>query len=337
MLDTAISPPATEDPRTKQIRRWVIDSGFDPDSLQVASADASSRRYFRILRDSDSFIVMDSPPEHNDNRPFLDICRRLNQAGINVPTVIRSDLQAGVILITDLGSTHYLDVLDENSAGDLYKDAIHTITAMQAEVDTAGLAVYDELALRKELNLFPEWYVGKHKGLMLDDAQNSCLESTFALCVASALEQPIAFVHRDYHSRNLMLRKKHNPGILDFQDAVRGPVTYDIVSLLKDCYISWPDDFVYSQLEDFRLQLLDRNIVEADRQTFERWFDLLGLQRHLKVMGIFCRLNIRDGKTTYMNDLPLVFHYIDTVCRKYPELQDFKKLLGEIGADEEFL
>ncbi|MCB1756670.1 MAG: phosphotransferase [Gammaproteobacteria bacterium] len=323
-----------EDARLKQLKRWIFDCGFNADSLQPASADASFRRYFRLADGDSSWIVMDSPPEHNDNQPFLAISRRLENAGINAPVVERHDLQAGFILLGDLGSRHYLDVLDQSNAAALYADAIRTIVDMQSRVDTDGLALYDEQALRAEMQLFPEWFVGTYKGLSLNRRQQDCLEATFALCVSSALEQPAAFVHRDYHSRNLMYLEQRNPGVLDFQDAVRGPLTYDIVSLLKDCYISWPEEFVYSLLEDFRRQLVREQGIAADRQTFERWFDLMGLQRHLKVLGIFCRLNFRDGKPAYMNDLPLVFRYVERVCRKYPALAEFHQLLDEIGANE---
>ncbi len=279
---------------------------------------------------------MDSPPDLNDNRPFLDIQARLKNAGLNVPDVMEKEIQQGFFILTDLGTRHYLDILEDKNVEALYQDAMSAIVKMQLNARYDGLPIYDESFLRMEMNLFPEWYVKCHKNRVMTSSQEKTLESVFARCAASAVEQPAVFVHRDYHSRNLMFSKTDNPAIIDFQGAVLGPVTYDIVSLLKDCYIRWPDELIYRLLETFRLQLSALGICSNDRETFERWFDYMGLQRHIKVMGIFCRLNYRDGTASYLNDLPLVFSYIDQVCRKYKELDDFRGLLADLGADEEF-
>ncbi len=315
------------DKRKQELKRWIIDCGLKPNNLRAASADASFRRYFRMELGAKSVIVMDAPPEHNNNQPFIDICQLLTQNGINVPEVLHYDLKLGFIMISDLGSQHYLDALNHKNVRLLYKDAIDTITQLQVNVNADGLPCYSENVLRTEMQLFTDWYIKLHKKAVLDTSQQTIMDEIFTLCVTSAQEQPFVFVHRDYHSRNLMITASMNPGILDFQDAVKGPVTYDIASLLKDCYIQWPDDIVYPCLEEFRHQLHKAGVINVSHQTFERWFDLMALQRHIKVMGIFCRLNYRDGKSDYMNDLPLVFSYINSVCDKYTELSAFQHLM----------
>ncbi len=320
-----------EDTRCEVLKRWITDTGFDASTLRPASADASFRRYFRFENAPSAYIVMDAPPSHNDNAPFIDISHRLFDAGLHVPRIIEHDLDSGFILISDLGSTHYLDSLDDTTVDQLYGDAISAIVQMQIKARTQGLSIYDETALRTEMNLLPDWYVSKHKNFSLNTQQQNILDNVFRLCIESALEQPSAFVHRDYHSRNLMVTSDNNPGILDYQDAVLGPITYDLVSLLKDCYISWPEEKVSGFLVSFHLQLQQQKVTTSNIDTFTRWFDLMGLQRHIKVLGIFCRLSYRDGKTAYMNDLPLVYHYIKQVCEKYPELSAFRQLLIDIG------
>ena len=323
------------DTRRQLLTDWIRSHGFDADSLRPASADASFRRYFRAEKKARSFIIMDAPPAQNDNQAFIDIGNRLLSAGLNVPEIVESDLARGFVLTSDLGTTHYLDKLNTDNADSLYADAIDALIIMQDDVDTAGLPVCDETFLRTEMNLMPVWFLKRHLGVTLSTGQQKVLEDTFSLCLDTALVQPRLFMHRDYHSRNLMITGQHNPGIIDFQGALLGPVTYDLASLLKDCYIRWPQDRVENLLALYHTGLRKKNLVTIGLAEFTRWFDLMGLQRHIKVLGIFCRLHYRDGKNGYMNDMPMVYSYIRSVCGKYPELEDFAQLLTDTGAEAE--
>lgn len=325
------------DARLHALRHWLDAIGYAGGDITVASADASFRRYFRLSFDGRNLIVMDSPPALNDNAPFLHVAGLFAGSGLSVPRVLQADTEQGFLLLSDLGDIQYLSVLNAQTADALYHDALQALVTMQTQVDASSLPPYDEAALRSEMQLLPDWYIGRHKGVSLNAAQASVLEAMFALCVENALAQPRAFVHRDYHSRNLMQLRAGNPGILDFQDALIGPITYDAVSLLKDCYIRWPREQVLDWLERYRLLLLEADLCNADAEQFIRWFDLMGLQRHIKVLGIFCRLNYRDGKAGYMHDLPMVYGYIREACLLYPECRDFLAMLDdEFGAAEEF-
>ncbi len=317
--------------RLQQLQRWLAQgaglSGFE---LTPASEDASFRRYFRVHRDAGTLIAVDAPPAREDSRPFLRVAGALGEWGLNAPRVLAHDLEQGFMLLSDLGQTLYLDVLAENTVERLYGDAIAAIGLMQARgLDrTVGLPDYDEALLRAELGLFRDWYLGRHLGLELDAAEGVALERLFALLVASALEQPQVFVHRDYHSRNLLVTERNNPGILDFQDAVYGPLTYDPVSLLRDCYVAWPRE----RVEGWALGFLDlaRKAgvpLACDEARFMRWFDLMGVQRHLKATGIFARLNHRDGKPGYLSDIPRTLGYVREMCGRYAELAEFGDLL----------
>ena len=316
--------------RLEQLNRWLSeDLELSDYEIAPASADASFRRYFRIRSDGGCHIAMDAPPQQEDSRPFVAVGRALFQAGLNVPQILQQDLEQGFLLLSDLGSQPYLDALNEQSVERLYGDALGALAVMQTCVPADDLPAYDEALLQQEMALFRDWFLTTHLGLELSETEQQLLSDTFALLTASALEQPQVFVHRDYHSRNLMVAE-HNPGILDFQDAVLGPVTYDLVSLLRDCYIAWPRQQVEEWVQGYHDIALDHGIIRKPMSgQFLRWFDLMGVQRHLKVLGIFCRLNYRDEKSQYLNDLPLTLKYILDTCELYDELKPLQLLLKE--------
>lgn len=312
--------------RMSQLEEWLASvPGQRLADIRSASADASFRRYFRVT-DSDSgqtFVVMDAPPDKEDCEPFVHITSLLRSVGVNAPAIITMDLERGFLLLDDLGDRQYLDHLDERSCEALYGDALAALVRMQTIQD--HLPPYDRQRLLDEMGLFEPWYLNRHLGIELDRHQKSSLDGIFELLIESALEQPQVFVHRDYHSRNLMLLESNNPGVIDYQDAVIGPVTYDLVSLFKDCYIEWPRTMVESWLDRY-LQTSSIGIP-VDRTGFIQWFDLMGVQRHLKVLGIFARLNYRDGKSQYLNDLPLTLKYVVDTCNIYEELSPLLDLL----------
>jgi len=293
--------------------------------VRPASADASFRRYFRVTDKNtrQTFIVMDAPPDKEDCEPFIHITELLRSVDVNAPDIITMDHERGFLLLDDLGDRQYLDHLDESSSDDLYNDALKALINMQCIQD--HLPPYDKQRLNDEMGLFEPWYLNRHLDINLDDQQSTALNSIFDLLTESALQQPQAFVHRDYHSRNLMLVENNNPGVIDYQDAVIGPVTYDLVSLFKDCYIEWPRHRIEQWLDKY-LQLTTIDIP-VDRNQFIRWFDLMGVQRHLKVLGIFARLNYRDGKSQYLDDLPLTLKYVVDTCNQYDELLPLLNLL----------
>ncbi len=315
------------DSRLAALTRWVGDDlGFDGARVEPASVDASFRRYFRMTRGADTFIVMDAPPDKEDVAPFVHVARILAGIGLNVPIVLARDSAQGFLLLSDLGSRQYLDELKANRGVDgLYDDALSALVTMQTRGGDAARALppYDRALLRREMELLPEWFLNRHLGLTVADHERALLDRLFEALIQAALVQPAAFVHRDYHSRNLLLAAD-NPGILDFQDAVFGPVTYDAVSLLKDCYIAWPRERVCDWLLGYRARLKAEGIdVGADAGEFVRWFDLMGLQRHIKVLGIFARLYYRDGKPGYLQDLPRVLDYARAAAAAYPETAEF--------------
>ena len=319
--------------RLTQLKEWLREQTGQDCDLAPASSDASFRRYFRIELEEGSRVVMDAPPAQEDCRPFIHVSELLRCVGLNAPEVIAQNLEAGFLLLGDLGNTTYLEVLNTESAERLYGDALGALICIQACVDTttAELPAYDETLLQTELNLFKDWYLEKHCGVTLNAEEQAVWQQACETLIASALEQPTVCVHRDYHSRNLMkVNNGHNPGILDFQDAVIGPVTYDLVSLLRDCYISWPRNQVEEWVADFYKQTTQSDIVNADKVSedqFLKWFDLMGVQRHLKAIGIFARLLHRDNKEGYMRDIPRTLAYVLDVCERSSELNDFYQLL----------
>lgn len=316
------------DYRLERLTRWVMqDLGFAGSRVEPASSDASFRRYFRLTRGADSYIIMDAPPDKEALGPFMTVARLLASLDLNVPIILAHDIEAGLLLLTDLGERPYLAELEAGREVDrLYEDALRALVTLQVKGGAGARALppYDRAALLKEMALMPEWFLGRHLGRTPSAAERSLLDGTFELLVANALAQPAVLVHRDYHSRNLLRTPQANPGILDFQDAVQGALTYDVVSLLKDCYIVWPEERVAGWLARYRGSLLEAGFpLEASETEFRRWFDLMGLQRHIKVLGIFARLYYRDGKAAYLKDLPRVLAYARAAAARYGETQAF--------------
>jgi len=323
-----------DDPRLDLLRHWLEqDLGWRRYDLAPASADASFRRYFRASRGDETVIVMDAPPQKEDVEPYLRVAGMLDAIGVNAPRILARNAAEGFLLLTDLGSTTYLAELAQPArAAVLYSDAIDALVRIQANGVGFGtqLPPYDEKLLRFEMSLFTDWLLGRHLGLSLAPDAARALAQVLDRLVANACEQPRVFVHRDYHSRNLMVCAEHNPGILDFQDAVHGPLSYDLVSLLRDCYVAWPRERVVGWALDFRRRADSAGLpVGADEQQFLRWFDLMGVQRHLKASGIFARLWHRDGKSGYLADVPRTLEYVEQACARHADLAP----LGELVAD----
>lgn len=303
-----------------------------PATLTAASSDASFRRYFRWEGEGRSFVVMDAPPPQENCKPFVDIAFLLAKSGINVPKIYAEDLERGFLLLNDLGNQTYLDVIDGENADALFDDALQALLAFQQLPMVAPLPSYDVALLRRELELFPQWYVKHELGIDFDAAQQQQWQHISDLLIDSALAQPKVLVHRDYMPRNLMLSEP-NPGVLDFQDAVYGPVTYDVTCLFKDAFLSWPEERVHGWLEKYWEQALALNIpVQADFDDFLRASDLMGVQRHLKVIGIFARICHRDGKPRYLADVPRFFSYIEAVIARRPELAELQALFTSLRA-----
>jgi len=303
-----------------------------PATLTAASSDASFRRYFRWEGDGRSFVVMDAPPPQENCKPFVDIAFLLAKSGINVPKIYAEDLERGFLLLNDLGNKTYLDVIDGENADALFHDALQALLAFQQLPMVAPLPSYDVALLRRELELFPEWYVKHELGVEFDAAQQQQWQHISELLIDSALAQPKVLVHRDYMPRNLMLSEP-NPGVLDFQDAVYGPVTYDVTCLFKDAFLSWPEERVRGWLESYWQQASALDIpVQADFEDFLRASDLMGVQRHLKVIGIFARICHRDGKPRYLADVPRFFSYIEAVIARRPELAELQALFSSLRA-----
>jgi N-acetylmuramate 1-kinase len=313
-------------PARPEPERWLRERAGPGLTLTTASADASFRRYLRVHDATGTRILMDAPPAHEDCRPFVRIARMLRDAGVHAPLVLAEDVEHGYLLLEDLGDTTYLDALGEGAPPRrLYTDALGALVRMQA-IDASALPAYDERLLRFELSLFPDWFLAIHLGIEAPD----WLDELDERLVANALAQPQVFVHRDYHSRNLMLMRGSNPGILDFQDAVRGAVTYDLVSLLKDAYVEWPDAQVDEWIAEYRAFAMAARVdCGPDVRTFRRWFDLMGIQRQLKVAGIFARLSHRDGKHGYLADIPRTLGYARAAARRHAEFAHVAAWLDE--------
>ncbi|WP_095195844.1 aminoglycoside phosphotransferase family protein [Pseudomonas sp. Irchel 3A7] len=330
-----------QDVRLQHLKVWLDEQlailfaeqgwgAIPPATLTAASSDASFRRYFRWEGADKSFIVMDAPPPQENCKPFVDIAFLLAKSGINVPKIYAEDLERGFLLLNDLGNKTYLDVIESENAEDLFNDALQALLAFQQLPMVAPLPSYDVALLRRELELFPEWYVKRELGIEFDAAQQVLWQQVSDLLIDSALAQPKVLVHRDYMPRNLMLSQP-NPGVLDFQDAVYGPVTYDVTCLFKDAFLSWPEERVRGWLESYWQQAAALDIpVQPDFEDFLRASDLMGVQRHLKVIGIFARICHRDGKPRYLSDVPRFFAYIETVIARRPELAELDVLLASL-------
>ncbi|MCF8166111.1 MAG: phosphotransferase [Rhodoferax sp.] len=323
------------DSRLDSLRSWL--KGLEPSwqldlpTLAPASADASFRRYFRIASknpDFPSLIVMDAPPQHEPLDAFIEVDLLLENASLNVPKILEKNVAEGFLLLNDLGTKTYLGELNLDSADSLYRDATHALVQMQLASKPDVLPNYDEVLLKRELDLFPEWYLGKHLNIELSKLQNLQIKQAFELIIQNNLAQAKVYAHRDYHSRNLMVTEKNNPGVIDFQDAVYGPITYDAASLWRDAYISWPEerviDWVIKFWEEGRQVGLP---MPNDFGQFYRDFEWMGLQRHLKILGIFARLFHRDGKDGYLKDIPLVLEYAIATANRYIELKPLARIL----------
>jgi len=323
--------------RAEQLRRWLAATlGGGDFSIAPASDDASFRRYFRIRggEAQPSLVVMDAPPDKENCGPFVRVAHLLAEAGVHVPEIFAQDLEQGFLLLSDLGSTTYLDALDEHNAGRLYEDALDALLRIQRASRPGLLPDYSRELLERELRLFPDWYVGRQLRRELDTAQLQTLEKTFSTILDNNLAQARVFVHRDYHSRNLMVCEPC-PGILDFQDAVYGPITYDLVSLLRDAYIAWDEERVIDWAVRYWERARGQGLpVGPDFADFYRDFEWMGAQRQLKVLGIFARLSFRDGKDGYLKDQPLVMSYLRRTCGRYPELAALGRLLEELERQE---
>ena len=304
-------------------------------SLAPASSDASFRRYFRISLATRTLIAMDAPPAHENCAPFIHVAQLFAAAGVHVPEIFAQDLRLGFLLLSDLGADTYLAQLNDASADTLYRDANEALIKIQLASRPGSLPPYDAALLMLEMRLFPDWYVAKHLTVQLTPSQTEVLENALQLVLHNILAQPMVYVHRDYHSRNLMVSEP-NPGILDFQDAVYGPITYDLASLYKDAYIAWDEarvlDWTIRYWEDAKRARLP---VADDFGAFYRDFEWMGVQRHLKVLGIFARLYHRDGKQGYIKDMPLVMHYLRTACERYRALGPLLQLLDELHGSEQ--
>ena len=330
-----------EDVRLKLLENWLDQQlpglfakqgwGAVPAAtLTSASSDASFRRYFRWQGAGRSLIVMDAPPPQEDCAPFVKVANLLAEAHLNVPQILAADLERGFLLLNDLGRQTYLDVINEGNADQFFADALQALLVFQQLPMTAPLPSYDDALLRRELQLFPEWYVQRHLGVEFSEQQQALWQRASQLLIDSALAQPKVLVHRDYMPRNLMLSEP-NPGVLDFQDAVYGPVTYDVTCLFKDAFLSWPEARVRSWLEQYWQQAREAGVpVQPVLDDFLRASDLMGVQRHLKVIGIFARICHRDGKPKYLGDVPRFFSYIEAVLARRPELAELAELLGSL-------
>ncbi|MGZ8273603.1 MAG: aminoglycoside phosphotransferase family protein [Burkholderiaceae bacterium] len=332
-------PSSTPDTAAPDLRRAALlqwlgtlspDYEVRPETLRPASADASFRRYFRVDAGDASLIAMDAPPDKEDSRPFIHVAGLLSDAGLNAPKVLEANLAKGFLLLTDLGTTTYLSALNDDSASGLFDDAMEALVRWQLASRPGVLPPYDGALLRRELNLFPDWYVARHLSHSLGDQQSQVLQHMFDRIIESNLAQPTVYVHRDYMPRNLMVASP-NPGVLDFQDAVMGPITYDVASLFRDAFISWEEarvvDWVVRYWQKARRAGLP---VASDFGTFWRDVEWMGLQRHLKVLGIFARINYRDGKPHYLADTPRFVGYVRSVTRRYDDLAPLARLFDEL-------
>jgi len=320
------------DTRLADLHAWLAGNCFKANtfSLAPASADASFRRYFRVTENGRSWIAMDAPPAQEDCRPFVKVAALMREAGLNVPQVVAQDIERGFLLLSDLGTTTFLNEFTADNPNTLFSDAIDALIKLQCASCRGVLPEYDAALLQRELDLFPDWYVGKHLQTSFTVAQSAAFAGVATLLIDAALAQPAVYVHRDYMPRNLMISTP-NPGVLDFQDAVYGPITYDVASLFRDAFVSWPEarelDWVIRYWERAKSAGLP---VNADFATFWRDFEWMGLQRHLKVLGIFARINYRDGKPHYLADTPRFINYARRVSARYRELTPLARLLDEL-------
>lgn len=335
-LMSSNTPALKPDARLEQLSAWLGTLNLvQVETKRPASSDASFRRYFRLdvvpeLREKlgNTLIAMDAPPERENVPAFIHVQGLLLEAGVNVPAIVAQDVASGFLLLSDLGTTTYLQRLDVDNAPFMYSDAVDALVQFQLHSKPDVLPNYDRAFVERELNLFPEWFVGKHLGIEMTQEQSAQLNGVFEAIIGNVLAQPQVYMHRDFHSRNLMFLDQANPGVLDFQDAVFGPVTYDLGSLLRDAYIQWDEEVVLDWVVRYWQRAKQVGLpVNPDIDAFYRDFEFMALQRHLKILGIFCRLNYRDGKSIYMGDLPTVTDYVRKTANRYTVLKPLVRLL----------
>jgi aminoglycoside/choline kinase family phosphotransferase len=311
------------DTRLNLLKRWLSQElKLNISSILPASEDASFRRYFRVVTQTGVYIAMDAPPEKESLAMFVATDHALAGLRVHVPEIHAQDFELGFLLLEDLGTRTFLDELQDNPK-QLYKSALNSLVKIQSggeHLNGFTPPNYEAVKLSQEMDLFSDWYMGEHLGAQLNVDQLTTFKETKGFLAQACLEQPQVWVHRDYHSRNLMVTTQNSPGVIDFQDIVIGPIAYDLASLFKDCYIEWPREQQLAWLQDY----IDLSGRDISLKELTIWFDLAGLQRHLKVLGIFCRLNYRDGKQQYLNDLPLVAKYVLDVLQRYPQLANFR-------------
>lgn len=319
--------------RYQPMSQWLHSLGYRDYTLATASADASFRSYHRLVCGDKSWIVMDAPPELEPCDQFIAIAAKLRAAHLSAPEVVEQNLEQGFLLLTDFGGNDYLSVLNEQTEAALYADALAVILKMQTGIGCGDLPPYDESLLVREMDLFHDWFLQQQLRIELTQSQLEHWLSVKKILIANALEQPQVFVHRDFHSRNLMKLDTGNPGILDFQDAVKGPLCYDAVSLFRDCYISWPQQRVGQLIRDYYELAVARELTNVNFDDFLRWFNLMGVQRHLKAIGIFSRLNIRDGKPGFLKDIPRTLAYVQQVSAQEAALLELSALISDLDID----
>ncbi|MEK9976631.1 MAG: phosphotransferase [Gammaproteobacteria bacterium] len=313
--------------RYEKLESWLSQNNYDVSSLRVLSGDASFRKYYRVDKDAVSYVVMDCPPDKENLDAFIKISDKLQKAKINVPKLFECNEDDGFLVISDLGDNLYSKKLDKETVYCLYTDALETIVKMQMNTDLSGLDNFDNL-YDEENKLFTDWFLQHHQKIDLDNSLKSDLSNEFDKINSIIKDIPKTFVHRDFHSRNLLVTDINNPGIIDYQDAVLGPVTYDLVSLLKDCYITWDDGLVEDMLDSFFTRIKSNSINSIS--DFRYWFDITGLQRHIKAIGIFSRLNYRDNKDGYLKDIPRTYAYVDKVLNKYKDLSNLNEIFNSL-------
>lgn len=317
--------------RTEQMKTWLDSLGYQDYSLDIASEDASFRRYFRLQQGNESWIIMDAPPEKESCEAYVKVAKKLTDIRLSAPQIIHENHDDGFLVITDFGDVSYLQALNPENVNSLYGDSLAAILQMQTRIDADDLPLYDEALLRQEMGLFKEWFLQELLGIELNPSQLGMWQMALDTLVKNALEQPQVFVHRDFHSRNLMKIDQGNPGILDFQDAVKGPVTYDLVSLLRDCYIDWPEPQVDQWVLDFHSFVVLEHLQGVSGAQFLRWFNLMGVQRHLKAIGIFSRLKLRDGKEQFLQDIPRTLNYLKIVGIQEMSMVGLYTMINELS------
>ncbi|MGV7210889.1 aminoglycoside phosphotransferase family protein [Oxalobacteraceae bacterium A2-2] len=336
LLPNLPSDTPGQDERLAQLTGWLATLDVvDAASARPASADASFRRYFRLdvlpahqAAHGATLIAMDAPPERENVPAFVKVAGLLAEAGVSVPAIVAEDVERGFLLLSDLGTTTYLSVLDHDNASTMYAEALEALVRIQQASQPGVLPEFDRAFMLREMNLFPEWYIAKHLGATLTEAQTAELQQVFDAILSNCLAQPQVYMHRDYHSRNLMWMDANNPGILDFQDAVYGPITYDVASLLRDAYVQWDEELVLDWTIRYWQHAKSVGLpVNKDIDSFYKDFEYMALQRHLKILGLFCRLNYRDGKAQYLDDLPTVMDYVRKTAGRYKDLKPLLRLL----------